>query len=68
MAQTYMDMFPKFIPDKSSKIDIAEQEKFYFLMKNLYQLAFNEPLLLVSSLHEDDAYPAGLRNLMENLN
>jgi len=57
MAHTYMDMFPKFIPDKSAKIDIAEQEEFYSLIKNLYQLAFNAPLLFVSSLHEDDAYP-----------
>lgn len=57
MAQTYMDMFPKFMPDESAKINIAEQENFYFLMKNLYQLAFNEPLLFVPSLHEDDAYP-----------
>ncbi|MDR0399383.1 MAG: hypothetical protein LBH51_00390, partial [Treponema sp.] len=26
-------------------------------MKDLYRLAFDEPLLFVSSLHEDDAYP-----------
>jgi hypothetical protein len=58
MVRTYMDMFPKFVPDKSAKINLAEQEKFYSLMKNLYQLAFNEPLLFVSSLHEDDAYPS----------
>jgi hypothetical protein len=57
MVQTYMDMLPKFIPDENAEIDIAEQENFYFLMKNLYQLAFNEPLLFVPSLHEDDAYP-----------
>jgi hypothetical protein len=57
MAQTYIDMLPKFIPDKNAGIDIAEQEKFYLLMKSLYQLAFNEPLLFVPSLHEDDAYP-----------
>jgi hypothetical protein len=29
MAQTYMDMFPKFVPDKNAKIDVAEQEEFY---------------------------------------
>jgi hypothetical protein len=57
MAQTYMDMFPKFVPDKNVKIDTAEQEQFYLLIKNLYKLAFNEPLLFVPSLHEDDAYP-----------
>ena len=57
MAQAYIDMFPKFVPDGNAKIDVAEQEQFYNLMKNLYQLAFNEPLLFVPSLHEDDAYP-----------
>ena len=57
MAQTYIDMFPKFIPDKNAEIDIVEQEKFYFLMRNLYQMAINEPLLFVSNLHKDDAYP-----------
>jgi hypothetical protein len=57
IAQTYMDMFPKFVPDKNARIAIAEQEKFYLLMKKLYQLAFNEPLLFAPSLHEDDAYP-----------
>jgi len=57
IAHTYMDMFPKFVPNKSAKIEIAEQENFYFIMKNLYQLSFNEPLLFVSSLHEDDVYP-----------
>jgi hypothetical protein len=57
MVQTYIDMFPKFIPDKNAKIGIVEQEKFYSLMKDLYQLAFNEPLLFVSFLHEDDVYP-----------
>ena len=58
MAKSYLDMFPKFIPDKNVKICIDEQEKFYSLIKNLYDLAFNEPLLFVSSLHEDDVYPS----------
>ena len=58
MAQSYIDMFPDFIPDEKAKINKTEQEQFYFLMKNLYQLVFNEPLLFVSSLHEDDAYPS----------
>jgi hypothetical protein len=57
MARAYLDMLPKFIPDKNAIIGPAEQERFYDLIKNLYQLAFNEPLLLVPVLHEDDAYP-----------
>jgi len=39
MAQTYIDMFPKFVPDKNTKIDVDEQEQFYLLINNLYQLA-----------------------------
>jgi NAD-dependent dihydropyrimidine dehydrogenase PreA subunit len=65
MAQTYRDMFPKFVPDKNAGIDVCEQEKFYFLMKNLYQLAFDEPLLFVPSLHEDDAYPGRYKKSYE---
>ena len=57
IAKSYLDMFPKFIPDGNAKIGINEQEFFYSLMKNLYELAFNEPLLFTSSLHEDDVYP-----------
>jgi len=57
MAQTYIDMFPQFIPDENAPVSISEQKVFYTLIKSLYQLAFNEPLLFVSVLHEDDAYP-----------
>jgi hypothetical protein len=58
MAKYYLDMFPKFVPDKNVKISIDEQEIFYSIIKNLYDLAFNEPLLFVPSLHEDDVYPS----------
>ena len=57
MAQTYIDMFPEFVPDEQANISVAEQELFYNLMKDLYKLAFDEPLLFVPSLHDDDAYP-----------
>lgn len=57
MAQTYIDMFPKFVPDEKANISVAEQELFYNLIKDLYKLAFDEPLLFVPSLHDDDAYP-----------
>jgi uncharacterized protein YcgL (UPF0745 family) len=30
-------------------------------MKNLYQLGFDEPLLFVSSLNEDDVFPNRLK-------
>jgi hypothetical protein len=57
MAQNYIDTFPPFVPDETAPVSTSEQERFYLLMKNLYQLAFDEPLLFVASLHEDDAYP-----------
>lgn len=57
MAKTYTDMLPPFMPDKQAAISIADQEEFYDLMKNLYNLIFAEPLLFVPALHEDDSYP-----------
>jgi hypothetical protein len=57
MARTYIDMFPSFVPNNNASVSVFEQEQFYDLIKNLYQLAFNEPLLFVASLNEDDAYP-----------
>jgi hypothetical protein len=57
MTQTFIDMFPQFVPDEYAPINISEQKNFYVLIKNLYQLAFDAPLLFVASLHEDDAHP-----------
>jgi len=57
MAQTYMDMLTPFVPDENAPVSVSEQEVFYLLVKSLYQLAFDEPLLFVTALHEDDAYP-----------
>ena len=57
MAQYYTDTFPKFVPDELAPVSVPEQEQFYDAMKRLYQLAFDEPLLFVSQLHEDDAIP-----------
>jgi len=52
----YLDMFPPFVPDPNADIDM--QEEFYSLMKNLYQLLFDEPLLLFQKLNEDDSFPS----------
>jgi|GEM_PF-634196 len=57
MAQTFIDMFPQFVPDESAPVNVSDQEHFYSIINTLYHLAFNEPLLFVTSLHEDDAYP-----------
>jgi hypothetical protein len=57
MAQTYIDMLAPFVPDESAPAGVPEQEFFYTLIKGLYQLAFEEPLLFVAATHEDDAYP-----------
>ena len=57
MAQSYIDLLPPFVPDDGAHVGAREQEDFYNLMRRLYQLAFDEPMLFVTTLHEDDAYP-----------
>ena len=57
LAQGYIDMLPSFVPDEDASVSIYEQEQFYGLIKGLYRLAYDEPLLFVTSLHEADAYP-----------
>ncbi len=57
MARSYLDLFPRFIPDEAAPVSVREQERLYTLMKSLYRLAFDEPLLFVPALHGDDAYP-----------
>ena len=57
MAQSFIDLFPAFVPDDNAPVSVREQEHFHVLIKTLYQLAFDEPLLFVTALHEDDAYP-----------
>lgn len=56
MAHAYLDTFPAFVPGEGGP-PAAEQRAFFDLMRSLYQLAFDEPLLWVPELHEDDAYP-----------
>ncbi|MDR0946579.1 MAG: hypothetical protein LBM87_02370 [Ruminococcus sp.] len=74
MAQTFIDMFPKFVPDENAPVSITEQKEFYEIMENLYQLGFDNPLLFVMSLHEDDVYPSrfkklyGKPDLIKNMN
>ena len=58
MAQCYIDMLPPYIPDENAPVSVGEQKCFYNLMSDLYKLAFNDPLLFVSNLHEDDVYPS----------
>ena len=57
MAQAWIDLLPAFVPEEDAPVSVAEQQVLYDLMRCLYQLAFDEPLLLVPALHEDDAYP-----------
>ena len=61
MAKSYIDLFPEFVPEDEAPVSISEQEDFYLILKNLYQLGFDEPLLFVPSLNEDDVYPNGLK-------
>lgn len=62
VAQSYLDLLPPFVPDAYARVSVSEQEEFYYFIKNLYQLAFDEPSLFVPSLHEDDAYPGYLKS------
>jgi len=57
LAQTYIETLPRFKPDVNEIVSISEQEHFYTIIKSLYQLAYDYPLLFVSILHEDDAFP-----------
>jgi len=57
LAQNYLCFLPSFIPDMNAPVSAEEQERFYYLIKELYQLTFDEPLLFVTQLHADDAYP-----------
>jgi len=56
MVQSYLDTLPPFTPAADGPAP-EEQERFYRLIKSLYELLWAEPQLLVSSLHEDDAHP-----------
>jgi hypothetical protein len=58
MANAYIKVFPRFVPDENAPVTVNEQEQFYLMMNNLYQLAYDEPLLFVADLHEDDVYPS----------
>lgn len=62
IAQAYIDLFPPFVPDDNVGVSVFEQKKFYDLLRSLYQLAFDEPLFFVPSLHEDDAYPGYIKS------
>lgn len=57
MAKAYLAMLPAFVPDEQAGVSIAEQLEFYDLIKKLYQLLFDDPSLIVPTLHEDDAFP-----------
>ena len=57
LAQGYIDMLPSFVPKKDASVSVSEQEHFYGIIKGLYQLAFDDPLLFAASLHDDDAFP-----------
>lgn len=58
VAASYLDEFPSFVPAEHAEVNLNEQQRFYDLMKKLYQLLFDHPLLIVPTLHEDDAFPS----------
>lgn len=68
LAQSYIDMLPSFVPDENAPVSVSEQKHFYDLIMGLFQLAFNEPLYFVTSLHEDDAFLSRHKNAKPQLN
>lgn len=57
----YRTMFPAFWPSQNAPVCAEEQKAFYDFMKNLYQMLFDDPALLVPALHPDDAFPAVIK-------
>jgi hypothetical protein len=57
MANTYLDMFPPFVPLAGVPVSIQSQQQFYLFMKQVYQAIFDRPQLLFSKINADDAYP-----------
>ena len=55
MIGTYLDTFPEFHPADSG-CDIGSQKELYDLIKGIYHLTFEDPLLLMKELHADDAH------------
>ncbi|WP_455619208.1 hypothetical protein [Eisenbergiella sp.] len=65
IAYGYIAQLPDFIPDEHGPVTVSQQKEFYGLMKRLYQLAFDEPLLFVPTVHEDDAFPTRYKKSCE---
>ena len=57
MIDAYLSMLPPFVPDEKASVSAAGQEDFYSLIQNLFQLLFEDPLLLFPALTEDDSFP-----------
>ena len=66
LAQTYITLFPEFIPDDNAGISIPEQKVFYELMKTLYSLIYDDPLLLVSKINDDDFFVNRFNATLDN--
>jgi phosphoribosylformimino-5-aminoimidazole carboxamide ribonucleotide (ProFAR) isomerase len=56
MAYTYLETFPPFVAATDAPVSEAAQRQFYDFMRSVYQLAYDEPGLLVNSLHPDGTY------------
>ena len=61
-AKTVIDHFPPFVPDRQAPVSAAEQELFYGLIRSMLQLAFDEPNLFITTLHDDDVFTKEKRN------
>jgi len=66
LAQTYISLFPDFIPDDNTSISESEQKVFYDLMKTLYKLIYDDPLLLVTKINDDDFFVNRFNKTLDN--
>jgi len=66
MAKTYITLFPGFVPDDNASVSESEQKVFYDLMKTLYNLIFDAPLLLVAKTNDDDAFVNRFNKTVDN--
>jgi hypothetical protein len=66
MAQTYISLFPEFIPDDTAIVSKTEQRAFYDMMKTLYKLIFDDPLYLVTKVNNDDFFVNRFNKTLDN--
>ncbi|QHQ61892.1 hypothetical protein Ana3638_14800 [Anaerocolumna sedimenticola] len=52
----YLDTFPEFVPVYDKTVSEQAQKQFYDFMKDIYRILYDDPGLLFTSTHADDAH------------